>query len=253
MPPADARRVALCPVADAWLDGGLRADGLHEAYAAGTEDSVAATAFVLLLAWRKRTADGRPILWVRQARGQAGPAVPYGPGLAGLGVDPGAVALLLLPDAKAVLRAALDGVRAGAASAVLIELTGRQPLLDLTASRRLALAAAETGTMALVARAGAEPVPSAAHTRWRVESAPSRALEADAPGHPAFALTMLRQRGGRDGLQLMLEWDNEKGSFRDRDVVVDDGAAGAIAAPLLRSQPAMAGGGTAGSGASRAA
>jgi hypothetical protein len=42
------------------------------------------------------------------------------------------------------------------------------------------------------------PSPSAAHTRWQV-AAPFRRAGGQCPGHPAFALTLLRHRGGREG------------------------------------------------------
>jgi protein ImuA len=142
--------------------------------------------------------------------------LPYGPGLVELGIDPDAVTLLALPDGKALLRAALDCVRDGAAAAVLLELHGRQPLLDLTATRRLALAGAENETMVLLARSAAPPTPSAVHTRWQVAAAPSQPLAANAPGFPAFALTLLRRRGGREGLSITLEWNRDTVSFREQ-------------------------------------
>jgi protein ImuA len=162
--------------------------------------------------------------------------LPYGPGLRDLGLNPDSMTLLMLPDAKAVLRAALDSVRAGVAGAVLIELAGRQLLLDLTATRRFALAAAETGTMVLLGRIRADPSPSAAHSRWQVTAAPSIAFEANAPGRAAFDLSLLRHRGGRDGLHLIVEWDGDTGSFRQRREHAD-------AAPLPRARPAVVGGG----------
>ncbi|MCF8708801.1 ImuA family protein [Rhizorhapis sp. SPR117] len=242
-----AKRLSLDgAAADAWLGGGLRADGLHELYAAQAEDGVSATGFALLIAQLQCRARHKPLIWVREARSIAQTGMPYGPGLLDLGLKPDAITLLMLPDARAVLRAGLDSVRDGALGAVLIELVGRQPLFDLTASRRFALAAAETGTIALFTRSKAEPIPSAAHTRWEVANAPSRSLEAGSPGFPAFALTLLRHRGGRDGLHLILEWDRDTASFRQRDERGDT-------APLSCAQPAMAGGRTAGSGTARAA
>lgn len=199
---------------DAGLDGGLKPDGLHETYAATANDAAAGLTFLLLLAERKRrqSASGH-LLWAREA---GAPGLPYGPGLVEMGIDPAAITLLALPDALSVLRAGLDGLRHGGAT-VLIELHGRQRLYDLTASRRLALAAGTSGAMALVLRSGAPPTPSVAHTRWRITPAPSAALEANAPGAPAFALTLLRQRGGREGLSITLEWDRDQAIFRRPD------------------------------------
>src|SRR3546814_11674827 len=79
--------------------------------------------------------------------------------------------------------------------------------LDLTASRRLALAAEKSGTTLLLLRTGADPVPSAAQTRWSVASAPSRAFAANAPGTPTFDITLLRQRSGPSGTSWRLEWN----------------------------------------------
>lgn len=221
--------------ADAWLGGGLRTDGLHEFHGAEPGDGVAALGLALLLSWKKEEREGaRALLWMREARGAARHPLPYGLGLAELGVDPAALKLLCLPDAKAVLRASLDAVRDGAVASVLIELHGRQALLDLTATRRLALAAAESGTMALIVRSDADPSPSAAHTRWRVASALSCALEANAPGMPAFALSLLRQKGGRDGLNLIVEWDRDTASFRERPADNNIGSAS-----LPRAVPAV--------------
>ena len=232
-PPPAAERVPLgIAHADEWLGGGLAADGLHEAYAAKMEDGPAAIGFALALARMRAGSSAAPLVWLRQ-RGR--PSIPYGPGLHQFGIAPAQVTLLALPDAKSVLRAASDCARDGAAAAVLLELAGRQRLLDLTASRRLVLAAARTGTMLLLVRQGAEPSPSAAQTRWRVASAPSRALAANAPGRPAFDLALTRHKGGRDGLQLILEWNNEQACFAEPPA--------SAASPLHGAVPAMAPGG----------
>ena len=201
---------------DADLLGGLRSDGLHEFYAARIEDGASTLGFGLALARRRQAQDGRPLLWGRLARGPMAQALPYGPGLVEWGLEPARMAVLLLPDARSLLRAGLDAIRAGAAGALLLEMEGPCPLLDLTASRRMALAAAETGTMVLLVRRGAQPVPSAAHSRWEVAAAPSDMLEAGAPGAPAFALTLQRQRGGRDGMRYHLCWDRESGLFHEQ-------------------------------------
>jgi len=241
-------RVALgIDAADELLAGGLRRDALHEAYA-GRDDAAGAMALALLVAWLNYTQDAqargqaRAIIWARVACGPSlpyGPNLPYGPGLVELGIDPEVLTLLMLPDSRAVLRAALDSVRQGAAGSVLIELRGRQPLLDLTATRRLALAAQQNRTMVWLVRAEAEPVPSAAHTRWRVGATP--ALR-DAPAlregsRPAFDLTLLRQRGGPEGLHIHLEWDRDTASFQSPQTTPQT-----TRQPLSGPLPAVAGG-----------
>jgi protein ImuA len=222
--------VPLCEARlDDALNGGLRADGLHEFHAAQAMDGAATVSFALLVARLRHELDGRPLIWARQ---DAAIGRPYGPGLVELGIDPDAVTLLLLEDSKALLRAGLDCVRDGAAAAVLLELHGKQSLLDLTATRRLALAGAASETMVLLARSAAPPAPSAAHTRWQVAAAPSQPLPADAPGFPAFALTLLRHRGGREGVEITLEWNRDTIAFREQS-------------PLPGALPALAAGGTA--------
>ncbi|MDE2561522.1 MAG: hypothetical protein KGL48_04675 [Sphingomonadales bacterium] len=198
-------------VVDDWLKGGLRRNGVHEFHAAAGEDRGAAAALALLLS--VRACSGAPVMWFRVTASRQHER-PFAPGLAGLGLDPGSVVLAELPDAAGLLKAAVDSVRHGGLGAGILELDGRAAPYDLTASRRLALAAERSGTMVLVVRSGAEPGLSAAHTRWRVASAPSIPLAANAPGHPAFDLTLLRQRGGREGLHVQLEWDREQACFR---------------------------------------
>jgi protein ImuA len=83
-------------------------------------------------------------------------------------------------DAVTTLRAGSDGARCAALGAVLIEPFGTPRQLDLTASRRLSLAAQASGVFTLLVRA-ASATPSAAQTRWLVASRPSRALQGPFP------------------------------------------------------------------------
>lgn len=212
LPPSAAEALGFgAPAVDAWLNGGLRRDGVHEFYAAPEGERGAAAALALLLGARA-CAGARPLMWLRIAGGKPG-GQPYAPGLSELGIDPDAVLLMDLPDIAGLLVAGVESVRHGGIGAVVLEAHGRAPQLDLTASRRLALAAERSGTTVLVVRSGAPPLPSAAHSRWEVASAPSVPLAANAPGHPVFDLRLLRQRRGRDGLHVQLEWNREQAAF----------------------------------------
>lgn len=199
-------------VADARLGGGLARGALHELYADEGHHAGAA-GFALLVALCGDV--GKPLIWVREDRGERGDGRLHGPGLAELGADPARVILVTGRDALSVLRAAAEIVGCSAVGTVVVEPFGQAPALDLTASRRLALAAARSGVLALVLRAGATPVPSAAATRWRVAAAPSGALAADAPGPPAFDISLLRHRSGIAGFDARVEWDRDARSFRD--------------------------------------
>jgi protein ImuA len=193
------------------LQGGLIHAALHEIYAASACDATSAAAFALLLAWRASKA--RPIFWVRKEAISRLEAKPYGHGLAELGIPPDALFLVNAPSTIAALRASADITRCGAIGAVVIELTGKAPAFNLTASRRLAFAAGQSGVMTLMLRTGAEPVPSAAQTRWQVASAPSVPLPANVPGYPGFEVTLLRHRGGLAGIEARLEWNRDRQSF----------------------------------------
>ena len=135
-------------------------------------------------------------------------------------MDPSAILHVDAPDSIAALRAAADGVRSSAMSTVIVELAGKKPKgLDLTATRRLSLSAQKAGVLGLLLRCGSDadnPLPTAAFSRWQVAAAPSLALEANAPGHPAFDITLLRHRSGLYGLSARLEWNRDEQAFREQ-------------------------------------
>jgi protein ImuA len=194
---------------DAPLGGGLLVAALHEFYAAREGDEVAAAGLALLLALR----CGRPgpLLWLREdrvlRRGR-----PYGMGVAALGADPARLLLVQAPDTLALLRAGAEAVACTAMAAVIIEPAGRADAIDLTATRRLGLAAARSGVLTLLLRTGV-PVPSAAHSRWQVAAAASTPLAAQAPGLSAIDLRLLRHRGGLADVSARLEWDSDRRCF----------------------------------------
>lgn len=199
---------------DRRIGGGLARGRLHEIVAAQAEDAAAGTGFAAMLARRIADTGQRALVWLRV--GDEG-GVLYPPGLSEVGIDPDSVLLVLVPDAEALLRAAGEVVRCAAVGAAVIELWRAPRRVDLTASRRLALAAEGSGATPLLLRIAAEPVPSAARTRWGVSAAPSSPLPGDAssaPGMPALDLELLRQRGGPAGWRWRVEWDRERAEFR---------------------------------------
>jgi protein ImuA len=197
---------------DSKLGGGLVRGGLHELFAASVADGCAALALAAMLMVRAAAAEGA-ILWVREDRAVRNMGSLHAPGLAALGGDPARMILVVAPDILGLLRAAADSIRSGEVAMVVIEPAGKAPLLDLTASRRLAQAAVASGVFVLAVRVDAAPMPSAAHTRWQVAAAPSSPLLAGAPGAPAFDIALLRQRGGNANLETRLEWNSDTRSF----------------------------------------
>jgi protein ImuA len=196
---------------DSVLMGGLARAALHEIGSQGMVDLPAATAFALAMA--VRAAQGRPILWVRQDALDGESGHPHGSGLAELGLDPGRFLFMRVGDAAGVLRAAGEGARCAPLGAVVMQPYAGANVMTLTASRRLALVAEASGVMTLIVRTATAEA-SAARTRWLVTGRPSRALEGNAPGHPTFAIRLLRHRGGLSEREWHVEWDRERGSFQ---------------------------------------
>jgi protein ImuA len=204
----------------------LQAGCLHEIHAA-RDDWAAASAFALSTLARDRSGMMLSLQMEQQGKFRA---VPYGDGFAGLGIEPGRLVIVHAANALELLRAALEGARCPAIAGVVLETWGKLAEYDLTASRRLSLAAERSKLPVVVLRGEAEPRPSSAQTRWAIGSAPSTALPGKAPGEPAIEVELLRQRGGPAGMRWRLEWDAEYGCFRETAM---PGAV--VPLPLLRT------------------
>jgi protein ImuA len=187
--------------------GGLRLGALHEVAGAGpdTEHAAAATLFIAGLLARL---DG-PVLWVlRQAD-------LFAPGLAGAGLQPDR--MVFAEAGKDVLAAMEEGLRHTGLASVVGEIAGR---MTLVASRRLQLAAEQSGVLAVVLRRSRsfdDPAlnePSAAVTRWRVTALPSPPVLPHAPATPGLGrarwhLKLTRCRSGEPGSWIVEACDAE--------------------------------------------
>lgn len=190
--------------------GGNLLPGLHEVYAS-SGDAAAAIGFAVMLAVRH--SSSAPVVWVTERRSVRETRL-YGWGLAELGLDPERLLLVEAPDPVAMLRAAREALTCSAVGTVVMQSAGKIAALDLTATRRLHLAAVSAGVLGLSVRTAAEAEPSAAMTRWRVETAPSRPLPGMAPGRPRLSLHLERHRGGVPAFQMTVDWDHRQGRFR---------------------------------------
>lgn len=198
---------------DAALAGGFAYGRMHEFYAAEVGDAAAAAGFVAALAI---TMDTEPaVLWLRRQRDAACAGGLQASGWIELGGRPDRCLFGFAPDETTLLRTAVDALRSAALGAVIVEGWGRMSMLDLTASRRLTLAAEKSGVPLFLLRIDAEPAPSAAQTRWQIAAAPSRELPGKAPGAPVFAIELLRQRSGPAGLAWQVEWNRDQRMFRE--------------------------------------
>ena len=196
---------------DAWLAQGLTRAQLHEIYAVDDEDGPSGAGFGIAVAL---AAGALPLLWLRTEACERAQGRLHATGLIELGLAADSLVLGIVADEAALLRASADAARCAGLGTVLVESLGRAPGFDLTATRRLMLAAESSGVTVLSLRVGAEPTASAAATRWGVAAVPSVALEADAPGFPAFEVECLRRRGGPAGQRWRVEWDRDAKNFR---------------------------------------
>lgn len=185
---------------------------LHDLYAASPADAVSTGAFALALA--VEAAAGRPVVWALHEMMALEAGRPHGPGLHELGLRPNDLLLVRAREIKTLLTVGEDALRSCAVGAVVLSAWGDSRTLTLTASRRLSMAARTGGASMFLVRAGVDPMPSAAETRWSVRAVASTPLEGDAPGHPVFSATLLRSRGGWGGPRTwIMEWDRERRSF----------------------------------------
>lgn len=189
---------------------GAPAGLVHEIFADALRDGAAALGFALGQALGLITPERRAVLYLAlSAEGQE-TGLPYGPGLAGFGLNPEALVVVRTAEFKALLWAMEEALGCPAVAAVVADIARGHKSLDFTASRRLSLRAAAGGASLLLLRYGREREASAAQLRWRVEPAASAAAEFDhhALGRPRFALTL--EKGviaeGRAGDAFLLEW-----------------------------------------------
>ena len=200
-------------------EGILASDGLHEAAGASTADGPAAAAFLAALLRRLAGCGRQGAVLVCQSRGGAARLGRlHGPGWRDLGLEPADLLILRARREKDVPWAMEEGLRCGALAAVLAEVES----IEFTMSRRLALAAAEGATPALLLRHDGLGPASAARTRWRVAALPGGAdpFDEGAPGLPRWRLALVRCRGGRPAT-CDVEWNRETGGFRMAAALAD--------------------------------
>jgi len=215
---------------DPLLDGGLPWDGLprgalHEV--ASARDG-AATGFALALATRLLAGLGRDrrVVWCQTAHEARESGLPYGPGLAALGLDWRRLLMVRARRQIDLLWAMEEALRCPGVGVVFAEVGD----IDLRASRRLQLAAESTGTTALLVRMGdAPPQPSAALTRWRVHMLAATEARPIGIGNSRWTADLWRCRGGMPQ-NWTVEWDEQALRFVVATPLADRSVEPALAA-----------------------
>ncbi len=231
------------PRLDNLMGGGLRLNALHEIRTEASSDG-AATGFAAALAARLAGQDDRPLVWIIQAMAGREAGHLYGAGLDRFGLPSRRVILVGVRKPSEALWVFEEALRCRGLAGVLAEIRRHPRLLDLTASRRLALRARESGVMGLLLRQAAQADPGAALTRWLVTSRPAGILGGYPAGigRPAWHLILERNRRGATGA-IDLEWDHEARTFAEIDTATATHSR-PVAPPSVLRPPSPSGAGT---------
>lgn len=171
--------------------GGLPLGAVHE-IAGGGNGAVDGAAAALFAAGIAARTKGK-VLWCITR-----PDL-FAPALAQAGLKPDRVIYLEGGNDKSVLACFEEGLRHGGLGAVVAEVSR----LSMTSSRRLQLAAEESGTIGIALRRWRRQTeasdfgqPTAAVTRWRVSTLPSTPLPVPGVGRPRWLVELIRCRAG---------------------------------------------------------
>jgi protein ImuA len=185
---------------------GLARHGLHDLAPARYGDTPATLGFALSLAIQRLNIDRRtrPILWCRSAIECQEHGKLYGHGAENLGLHREKLLVLVLKKQVSLFWTMEEALKSGCFSSVISDAASQQT--DLTITRRLSLSAAEGRSAGLLVFNRNHDTATASASRWQVAASPSPppALEPQAPGYPAWAVTLSRIRGGRPGHWTLL-------------------------------------------------
>lgn len=202
------------PAIDTLLPGGLLTGALHEIEAGSAPSGRvashdgAALGFAAHLLGRFGTMRAGTLLWCRRPSGVFD-APPYAAALSAW-FDPARLLMVTVRRDEDLFWAMEEGLRCPGMAAVL----GETRAADLTAGRRLSLAAEKSGVPALLLRSQPAPPQSVCTTRWRIASAPSRSTPGLTDlGNPRWLIELRRNRFGTPSVtetpSWLLEWNDE--------------------------------------------
>lgn len=197
---------------DQALAGGLACGALHEIGPAVPLHGGAAASFAVALAARALGRHHQAAVWIQPDFAVTEAGALYGSGLDLMGLPMERLVIARVPHPRDVLWAMEEALKCRAVGVAVADLAHGEA--DLTATRRLALAAREGGGLALILHPNAAPSgqPSTATTRWEVASARGERDRFGGLGPTTFTLSLVKNRRGRTG-QWRLSWDHHECSF----------------------------------------
>jgi protein ImuA len=193
---------------DTALGGGLDRAALHELSPLAPLHRGAARGFAIALAIRAH-GPAKSVLWLQTdfLRHESGGL--YGPGVDLFGLPTDRLIILRTKRSADVFWAMEEALKCRAVGSVVAELS-QDP--DLTATRRLALAAREGGGNGFLLHLQNSFVPSATATRWEISSLPGIRDGFGGLGATAFTAALLKNRRGPCG-RWNICWDHHARAF----------------------------------------
>jgi protein ImuA len=202
------------PALDDALQGGLAFGALHELAPASELQLGAAFGFGLAIAALAAAGgrQSREVLCIQTDYAALAAGTPHGLGLDRLGLAMDRLLILRVAHPRDALWAFEEALKCPALAAVLAELPEEGAAADLTATRRLLLAAQTGGGLGLLLRHRPCPLGSGAMTRWQVAAALSRPDRFGGLGGTSFDLALQRNRRGRCG-RWITGWNHDERTF----------------------------------------
>ncbi|MET0868148.1 MAG: hypothetical protein ABWY35_08605 [Pseudorhodoplanes sp.] len=191
------------------LGGGLAFGALHETAPERPVDFGAACGFTLALAALSAKRGGET-LWIQTDYARLEGGAIHGPGLDLFGLPSQRFLMLRARRAIDALFAMEEALKCRAVASVIAEVP--DDCADLTATRRLSLAAREQNGLGLLLRHRSSSMPSAAMTRWSVKATPGARDDFGGIGITSFLLYLVKNRRGPCG-RLSIAWDHHECVF----------------------------------------
>jgi protein ImuA len=208
-PHHEGRRLALgAPEIDAALGGGLGLGTIHELHPARPLDHGAVTGFAGAIA-ALANKDGMQTVWIQHDFTTVEAGALYGAEPFGLPLS--SLVIVHVPRVIDALWTLEETLKCHAVAAVVAEIADGDAV-DLTATRRLSLAARNGGGFGLLLRHKPSAMASAAATRWEVASAAGTRDQFGGVGLPTFAVSLIKNRCGPCG-RWIIAWDHHEHAF----------------------------------------